>query len=137
MGADIIIAVNLNGDIIGRHLRATQKVGADTDQDEHDLLSQLLKKLNNGALESRLLAWSRERKKNMPTPSLFEVMATSINIMQDRITKGRLAGDPPDILLSPRLAQLGLLDFERGDEAIAEGYECVQRMASELGRLSG
>jgi NTE family protein len=52
--------------------------------------------------------------------------------MQDRITKSRMAGDPPDVLLSPRLGQLGLLEFDRAGEAIAEGYESVQRMDTAL-----
>jgi len=135
MGADVIIAVNLNGDIVGRHLRMSDNSKKESADDERDLLSQLLKKLNNGVLESKLMAWSRERKKTVPIPGLFEVMATSINIMQDRITRARLAGDPPDLMLSPRLAQLGLLDFDRADDAITEGYECVRRMESALRHL--
>lgn len=137
MGADHIIAINLNGNIVGRHLKSRDEGKKKPVDGERDLLSQLLKKLNNGALESRLTAWSRERKKNTTAaiPGLFEVMATAINIMQDRITRGRLAGDPPDLMLSPRLAQLALLDFDRADEAIAEGYECVWRMKAELQHL--
>jgi NTE family protein len=55
-------------------------------------------------------------------------MASAINIMQDRITKSRMAGDPPDVLISPRLGKLGLLEFDRADEAIAEGYDSVRRV---------
>ncbi|WP_220359404.1 hypothetical protein [Alkalilimnicola ehrlichii] len=47
--------------------------------------------------------------------------------MQDRITRSRLAGDPPDIVLSPRLSHLDLLDFARADEAIKEGRDSVRR----------
>jgi NTE family protein len=46
--------------------------------------------------------------------------------MQDRITRMRLAGDPPEVLLCPRLAEFSWLDFHRADEAIAEGVACVQ-----------
>jgi NTE family protein len=49
------------------------------------------------------------------TPGLFEVMASAINIMQGRITKRRMAGDPRDVLISPRLAKLGLLEFDRAE----------------------
>ncbi len=134
MGADIIIAVNLNSDIVGRHLkpRIQQEPVAD---DERDLFSQLLKKLNNGVLESKLASWGKERKSKIPVPGLFEIMASSINIMQDRITKSRMAGDPPDVMLSPRLAQLGLLEFDRASEAIDEGRESVQRMEAALKHL--
>ncbi len=133
MGADVIIAVNLNSDIVGRHLKPRKKkIKEAIKNDERDLFSQLLKKLNNGILESKLAAWRKDRQSALPVPGLFEVMASSINIMQDRITKSRMAGDPPDVLLSPSLAQLGLLEFDRGGEAIDEGYESVQRSESAL-----
>lgn len=129
MGADIIIAVNLNSDIVGRHLKSAN--GKKTvNETERDLFTQLLKKLNTGVLESKLKAWGKGS--DYPVPGMFEVMASSINIMQDRITKSRMAGDPPDVLLSPSLAQLGLLEFDRASEAIDEGYESVQRMEAAL-----
>jgi NTE family protein len=59
-------------------------------------------------------------------PSYFEVLANSLNIMQDRITRMRLAGDPPNVLLCPRLGEFSWLDFHRANEAIAEGLACVQ-----------
>ena len=62
----------------------------------------------------------------LPYPSPFEVLANSLNIMQDRITRTRLAGDPPDVLLCPRLGEFSWLDFHRANEAIAEGLACVQ-----------
>jgi NTE family protein len=61
-------------------------------------------------------------------PGLFEAIAGSVNITQDRITRSRMAGDPPDILLAPKLAHIGLLEFYRAAEAIREGRECVRRM---------
>lgn len=131
LGADIIIAVNLNSDIVGRHLKkATVKMEAG--EEERDLFNQFLKKLNSGILESKLASWGIGKKPATAIPGLFEVMASSINIMQDRITKSRMAGDPPDVLISPCLGQLGLLEFDRAGEAIDEGYESVQRMESAL-----
>ncbi|MBY6063164.1 patatin-like phospholipase family protein [Pseudidiomarina sediminum] len=61
-------------------------------------------------------------------PGMFGVMAGSIDIMQERITKARIAGDPPDILIQPKLGHIGLLEFERGNEAIDLGYETTMRM---------
>lgn len=132
MGADVIIAVNLNSDIVGRHLKSSEERQKEIKDEERDLFNQLLAKLNSGILESKLARWSKTRKPAETAPGLFEVMASSINIMQDRITKSRMAGDPPDVLLSPRLGQLGLLEFDRADEAIAEGYESVRRMGAAL-----
>lgn len=132
MGADIIIAVNLNSDIVGRHLKTRSERKKEIEDQERDLFNQFLKKLNSGILESKLSRWAQDKKESSGVPGMFEVMASSINIMQDRITKSRMAGDPPDVLISPRLAQLGLLEFDRADEAIIEGYESVQRMESTI-----
>jgi NTE family protein len=65
-------------------------------------------------------------------PSIFGVMTSSLNIMQDRITRSRLAGDPPDVHIAPRLGHLGLLEFDRTEEAIAEGEAAVMRKRPEL-----
>jgi NTE family protein len=67
------------------------------------------------------------RKEEAP-PNLFEIIASSVNITQDRITRSRMAGDPPDVVLTPRLSHIGLLEFHRAGEAIARGRECVEIM---------
>jgi NTE family protein len=64
-------------------------------------------------------------------------MASSINIMQDRITRSRLAGEPADILLSPQLAAIGLLQFDRTADCIEEGRACVERHRQEILELTG
>jgi NTE family protein len=60
-----------------------------------------------------------------------------VNIIQDRITRSRMAGDPPDIVLSPKLGHIGLLEFYRAAEAIAEGKKCVERMLPEILHVTG
>ena len=60
-------------------------------------------------------------------PSIYEVLAQSLNIMQVLITRSRMAGDPPELLVTPRLADFGLLDFDRAAEAIAEGERAAAR----------
>ena len=68
-----------------------------------------------------------DSKNDMPEPpDFFETIASSINIAQDRITKTRLAGDPPEVTLQPKLARIGLLETYRAEEAIAEGRRCCQ-----------
>jgi NTE family protein len=57
--------------------------------------------------------------------------------MQDRITRSRMAGDPPDAQISPRLGHIGLMDFHRAREAIEEGHAATERMQPELARLIG
>lgn len=65
-------------------------------------------------------------------PGILNVVATSIDIMQERITRARLAGDPPDILIQPKLGGIGLLEFERGKEAIDIGYQATLRMKEQI-----
>jgi NTE family protein len=60
-----------------------------------------------------------------PSPSIYEVISNSINIMQTRIGRSRMAGDPPELLITPRLQDFGLLDFDRADEAILAGRRAV------------
>ncbi len=54
-------------------------------------------------------------------PGISSVMVDAFNIMQDRITRARLAGDPPDLLISPRVGKIGWFDFHRADDLIAHG----------------
>jgi NTE family protein len=63
------------------------------------------------------------------------VLANSINIMQDYITRARLAGEPPHVMLVPRLRHIGLMEFNRAKEAIAEGRLCVEQALPMLRRF--
>lgn len=122
LGADRVIAVNLNGDIVGRNFGARPSRLVTP--------SPLLARLGAG-LQAMLGSNSNTRAEEAPEepdqpPGLFDVMAGSIHIMQDRITRARMAGDPPDVVLAPRLAHLGLMDFDHAEEAIAAGMDCVR-----------
>jgi predicted acylesterase/phospholipase RssA len=69
-------------------------------------------------------------------PGLFEVMASAVGIMQERITRDRLAADPPDLVLKPDLSRLQLMDFHRARESIDTGRKCVETAEVELSRLA-
>jgi NTE family protein len=60
-------------------------------------------------------------------PGISTVMVDAFNIMQDRITRARLAGDPPDLLISPRVGQIGWFDFHRAADLIAHGARAAER----------
>jgi NTE family protein len=62
-------------------------------------------------------------------------MVEAFNIIQDRISRARLAGDPPDMSLQPKLGHVGLSEFHRADEAIKMGYESTKAQLGELTRL--
>lgn len=63
------------------------------------------------------------------------VMVEAFNIIQDRISRARLAGDPPDMSLQPKLSHIGLTEFHRADEAIRIGYQVTVAQIGELARL--
>jgi NTE family protein len=132
MGAEIVIAVNLNGDLV-RRVRERVIPPAPVSVSRQDTEDREISFWENisGQFKSRFQNGKGEvAVKDSPdeVPRLLKVLASSINIMQDRITRSRMAGDPPDIVLSPRLSELGLLDFHRASEAIREGEDCVERM---------
>jgi len=118
LGAEIVIAVNLNGDILGKHLVKSKKSGSENG----NALDSLVETLRD--YSATFFPGNDEES----PPGLFDVIASSVNITQDRITRSRMAGDPPDVLLTPRLAHIGLLEFHRAEEAIEQGRECVERM---------
>ena len=135
MGAEVVIAVNLNSDIVGKHSRQkTDKREKATDSEPVGLefFGSVLTSFKLGFYENKKSLLSKLLGENAESPGVFEVMASSINIMQDRITRARMAGDPPDINLSPRLSKIGLLEFDKAGEAIEEGIECARSMRSRI-----
>ncbi|PIE41114.1 MAG: patatin [Gammaproteobacteria bacterium] len=137
LGADIVIAVNLNAEIVGKHIRNPRKLGLWTEEQasktdvemEPDEQSEWLQKL------SQVFGFELDDEKQVPeaqAPGMIEVVASAINIMQDRVTRSRMAGDPPDLVLSPKLAHMGLMEFNRAEEAIEMGRKVVQEALPQL-----
>ncbi len=129
LGADMVIAVNLNADIIGKSRRPGASVPTAAGFD----LMQLLEETDQRDKLSLMSSMTRRIfRREYDGPSIFGVMTSSLNIMQDRITRSRLAGDPPDVHIAPRLGHIGLLEFDRTEEAIHEGEAAVMRKRPEL-----
>lgn len=118
LGADLVIAVNLNTDILGKSRRATTPAPGALGFDPAGLL-QPQGDLSGGALPASLAASFFGKEGSVP--NLFGVITTSLSIMQDRLTRSRLAGDPPDVHITPRVGHIGLFEFDRAAEAIEEG----------------
>jgi len=140
MGAEVVIAVNLNSDIVGKHSRnKTEKrpKAPDTDPGGLEFFGSVLTSFKLGLYENKKSLLSKLLGENIESPGVFEVMASAINIMQDRITRARMAGDPPDITLSPRLSKIGLLEFDKAGQAIEEGMECAKSMRSRIEDVVG
>jgi len=124
MGAEIVIAVDLSSDIVGRYLRADARA-----EEPAGRTGQWIRRLQDSLGKLRT---SSDEASVPRLPSLLEVVASSIIVMQVRITRSRMAGDPPEVIVAPRLAYLGVLDFHRGQEAIEEGRRagaaCVENL---------
>jgi NTE family protein len=146
MGADFVIAVNLNGDLVGHHFwhyapdDGDESKGGDetgeSDADKDSVIAKWAGKLKAG-LGVRLDAYiSSLRKDQTPDPGLFDVIVGAIDIMQDRLTRSRMAGEPPDVHIKPRLSHIGLMDFDRAEECIEEGGAATRRQKEELEGLA-
>ncbi len=123
LGARLVIAVNLNSDLFGRGTIIASH-GSDEEDDAARATpwpNGLLGMFRRERMIRRQLIGRRGR------PSIATVMVEAFNVMQDRITRARLAGDPPDVLISPRLGAVGWFDFHRAAEAIAIGAEAAEK----------
>ena len=129
LGADIVIAVNLNAGIVGKRIEDSQEAESPEDNGMLSNIKQQAKEYSKSIFP--------DRDKENEAPGLFHAIASSINIFQDRITRSRLAGDPADVLLSPRVSQIGMLEFHRAAEAIEEGELCVRSALAEIHALTG
>jgi NTE family protein len=130
LGADIVIAVNLNSDIMGKH-RVRRMPDPPANGNGRNGVSPQAKGrwaafLDQAAQKGNLTLF-RQLFQEQPDrgPSVFDVMATSVKIMQDAITRQRLLADPPDILVKPKLAHIGLMEFNRAEESIEEGKRAM------------
>lgn len=136
LGADVVIAVDLNGDIMGRRFKAeaAKPFFGGMPAMPPEFLRRLIDQIPAG-FRSQASAIAPKLLQPAPSsPGYFDVLANSINIMQDQITRSRLAGEPPHIMLVPRLGDIGLMEFHRATEAIAEGYACVEQAMPTLRR---
>lgn len=128
LGADIVIAVNLNADVLGRH---HQKKPEPTP----DRKKGVLHNIKQTTLEYSSSLFPDSGKQD-DSPGLLTSITHSINIVQDRITRSRMAGDPAEVVISPRLAHIGLLEFQRAAEAIAEGENCVKNAMADIKKVT-
>lgn len=134
MGADIVIAVDLNSDLIGRHFSLDEPPEVPQSAAPGALVS-VLSRLPLGPWANK--GEKPEAPEPPDMPSIFDVLGMSLNIMQVRITRSRLAGEPADVLIRPRLADFALMDYHRAAQAIEEGEQAARRMLPELRDMIG
>ena len=136
LGAQMVIAVNLSADILGKARRPGAAVPTAAGFDLLKLIEEQAPeeeakpragfRVPIGALSRRIF------RRDYEGPSLFGVMVSSLGIVTDRIARSRLAGEPPDVHIAPRLGHIGLSEFDRADDCIREGEAAVERALPDL-----
>lgn len=161
LGADFVIAVNLNADFRPLRLEKLRKDHEDNQQKTEDFFTKsqnVLKQWftpdsksedesqndghseeNNDSLGSEVIEKVEEEFTEVPAkvnkrnpPGIMSVMSSSLEILQARVTRSRLAGDPPDILIEPQLTDVGIMEFHRAEELCAKGEETITRLAEQI-----
>ncbi|MFZ5914461.1 MAG: patatin-like phospholipase family protein [Pseudomonadota bacterium] len=123
-GARLVIAVNLNTDIFGLGtVRKGDRLESEKELSEDD---PAIGSLLAGARISSRVALRQLLGSARGMPGLTTVMFGAFNIVQDRLARSRLAGDPPDVLVTPSVSHISLLDFHRAEEAIMMGEKAMQ-----------
>ncbi len=114
LGAELVIAVDLNTTLLQERAPLAGEERAHLSESLEDIAQRLRRRLALPATPGP------------PRPSVFEVMTRSLAIMQLRITRSRMAGDPPDLIVTPRLSGFTWLEFDRADEIIEEGRRALR-----------
>ena len=127
LGADVVIAVNLNSDIVGKRNNKNNEPEIPVKKGMLHSIKQTTREYSN--------SFFSERDKVEGAPGTFTAITQSINIFQDRITRSRLAGDPAEVLILPRLSHIGLLEFHKAAQAIKEGENCVDKVLGDIHRV--
>jgi NTE family protein len=130
LGAEIVIAANLSSDVF-THSTTIYSHGPSAEVtvavEPQPAIAPAPPKRGFGKLFSAERTMKREFFGSGGRPGISTVMVDAFNIMQDRITRARLAGDPPDMLITPRVGQIGWFDFHRADDLIGFGTRAAER----------
>ncbi|GAB54995.1 NTE family protein rssA [Glaciecola punicea ACAM 611] len=126
LGADFVIAINLSADFRPQLIEKFEK--------EHQANQLKTDKLLGNASGGLVKQWfSPDPKPNkLQAPGIVSVMSSSLEILQARVTRSRLAGDPPDLLIEPQLRDVSLLEFHRAQELSQKGRDAVNRLAQQI-----
>jgi NTE family protein len=116
LGADLVVAVDLSWGKLGPY-RQSRSTGVAVPAEDPSWLER----------------WFRRKEKHreqeeLKIPSIFNVFMTSLDIVEMRVARSRLAGEPADVLVTPLLPDFATMDFHRAREAIDEGRGAVERM---------
>ena len=132
LGAERVIALNISSDSVGRGTALQDPFGrseppAAANEPAGDSSGVIARWWRGGA------AWSRaDANADASAPGLVTSMVSAFDILQDRIMRSRLAGDPPDALVQLKVGKIGMFEFHRADELIRLGREAVRKAGAEI-----
>lgn len=133
LGARIVIAVNLNWDFFGKgSVIPNQDTFGETEAPDEETIPPS----GNGHAAQNLLR-RQFFGHGGDAPGISSVMMDAFNIIQDRIARSRLAGDPPDIMIMPDLGTMGMFDFHMAGPAISSGKQATQKILPDIERAVG
>jgi len=154
LGADIVIAIDLSWGKLGIYRDRSRDKGGGKSEDKAGRLDALpdgtvempvaprempgwLGKLGRGWMARTAKKVEEQVREQIKMPSILEVFTTSLDIVEMRVARSRLSGDPADVLLTPLLPGFGTMEFHRAQEAIDEGRASVERMAPLIEQVIG
>jgi NTE family protein len=134
LGANYVIAVSVGADYGGRGtvISHVEPIGLEEEVEIDEVPVEGLFARNSRTVKKLLQRQLFGRKDN--TPGISRVMMDALNIVQDRISRSRLAGDPPDAMIAPRMPTFGLFDFHQAEGMIAAGHAAALREADHIAR---
>jgi len=121
MGADVVIAIDLNSGLVSKKPPKESKGKIKQIQKErNEFITRIASQYSSAerAVKNRINHWFSSSSK----PSIIDVLGSSVGIIEEQITRINLAIDPPDILIQPRLGDLKMFDFDQAERSILEGY---------------
>ncbi|WP_026960316.1 MULTISPECIES: patatin-like phospholipase RssA [Aliagarivorans] len=128
LGAELVIAVNLNSYHRSESLLRSENGGLVQPSTPDDPDNGFWRLLGGGKDFINSMLTKVNLNNDARSPGMVGVMSASIDIMQERLARARMAGDPPEVLLNPKLGEIGVMDFHRAEEAMAEGRRVAKVM---------
>jgi NTE family protein len=128
LGADFIIAVGLGDGMLAKRAAGLSPVAAEeASAAQRGRLMEMVAQMPGPLREQAARILPQLLASGPKSPGYFDVLANALNIMQDRITRSRLAGEPPHAMISPQVAHIRLMDFHRAGEAIEAGRVAAEK----------
>ncbi len=134
MGADFVIAVDLNHDLVEKKFSISADQKTRTSSEIRNTLSgnRIIQALNERLKTIKAFRQFSKWTRKDPLPNIFDVIIASINTMEAQITSIRLETDPADILIQPNLSHIRFLEFNKAEETIFKGYNKTMSVFREI-----